>query len=1177
MSRRSRIVLSVSAAIAILIASAVLTAVYLRPAPAGPDGASAALPQPGSEIYGEMVSAFYSGIAALDVDAKDRARTDLTRATELVPKEPAAWANLGLLDLQLNDLDAAERVLTIARELAPENGPIERLLGLLAGFRGEYALAAAHFRRAVALNPDDLKSRFSLIHEVERLGEPKADSDALSLAGELVAKAPLNLVVLLERVRLAVKCVDVAVLGDSVTRLGRLAPAWPQNAQQQYRDLEREVKSKPQSAALAVVRLRNVLLQTPGFKKDLAIVQTLTASVADPITTFVRLAPPPPTPSPPDETISYDVRAIDTPGLARCDSVVAVPLAPDQPPVVFAADGRVLRRLGTAIDLPLPGKPAAPPSPHSILAVDWNSDYRMDFVFAGGGGLKLWLQKDDGSFADVTTASGLDAGILSAAYFGAWAADIEMDGDLDFVLGSAADARVNVLRNNGDGSFSPVQPFGLVAALRDFAWADLDQDGDPDAAFLDAKGIVHVYTNERAGQFRLRPGMGDSGTAVALAVADLDADGQVDLLALQKSGTIVRATEVSGKHSWQEVGITPAPASAGASSRLFVADLDNNGALDLIVSGVQGGWIGMGGKTKDFQALSLPQDLHVFDVTDFDADGRLDLLGLTSDGRPALGNGRGTKGYHWQVIRPRGAKVFGDARINSFGLGGEIEVRAGLLVQKQVINGPAVHFGLGDRHRSDVARIIWPNGTSQVEFDSNANLEVIAQQRLSGSCPFLYAFDGQSVRFVTDFIWRSPLGLRINAQDTAGAGETQDWVKIRGDQLSSRDGTYDVRITAELWETHYFDAVSLMVVDHPRGSEVFVDERFARQPPPLVVHATGRLYPIASAHDDRARDVLEDVIARDGRYLDGFGRGFYQGITRDHWVEVELGDEVPRDGPLWLVAHGWIHPTDSSINVAIGQGRGPKPQGLVLEVPGANGGWTVARPDLGFPAGKNKTILVDLTGIFPPQSGTRRFRLRTNLEIFWDSLGVARAAPDAAIRTQRLAPQSAELRFRGYSKMTQAGSSSPELPDYDSITGTTQRWQDLIGFYTRFGDVRELLKEVDDRYVIANAGDELALRFPAPPAPEEGTLRDFVLIGDGWNKDGNFNTAFSKTVLPLPSHKRPGYDGPLTSLEDDPVFRFHPEDWREYHTRYVTPGEFQNALRPHLNVLVRAPGAGVTP
>src|SRR5262249_9626806 len=173
-------------------------------------------------------------------------------------------------------------------------------------------------------------------------------------------------------------------------------------------------------------------------------------------------------------------------------------------------------------------------------------------------------------------------------------------------------------------------------------------------------------------------------------------------------------------------------------------------------------------------------------------------------------------------------------------------------------------------------------------------------------------------------------------------------------------------------------------------------------------------------------------------------------------------EDLPRDRPLWLVAHGWIHPTDSSINVAIGQGHGPRPMGLVLEVPSADGNWTVARPDLGFPAGKNKTILVDLNGIFREHE-TRRFRLRTNLEIFWDSLAVAVSEPHSAIKSQRIAPQSAELRGRGYSLMSQANASSPELPHYETITGKGQRWHDLIGFYTRFGDVRELLEKVDDR------------------------------------------------------------------------------------------------------------------
>ena len=84
------------------------------------------------------------------------------------------------------------------------------------------------------------------------------------------------------------------------------------------------------------------------------------------------------------------------------------------------------------------------------------------------------------------------------------------------------------------------------------------------------------------------------------------------------------------------------------------------------------------------------------------------------------------------------------------------------------------------------------------------------------------------------------------------------------------------------------------------------------------------------------------------------------------------------------------------------------------------------------------------------------------------------------------------------------------------------------------------------------------------------------MIGDGWNKDGDYNTAFSKTVLPLPSHARPGYDTPPGALEDDPVFRFHPEDWREYHTRYITPERFPGRAQAAAGCSARA-GVGVNP
>jgi hypothetical protein len=197
---------------------------------------------------------------------------------------------------------------------------------------------------------------------------------------------------------------------------------------------------------------------------------------------------------------------------------------------------------------------------------------------------------------------------------------------------------------------------------------------------------------------------------------------------------------------------------------------------------------------------------------------------------------RGSKNYHWQAVRPRAKQATGDQRINSFGIGGEMEIRSGLLVQKQLITGPLVHFGLGEQTGADVVRIVWPNGSVRAEFDLKADETILAEQRLKGSCPFLFAYDGQEMKFVKDAVpWGSAIGLRINTLGTARVEATEEWYKIGREQLAPRDGYYDLRITAELWETYYYDQLALMTVDHPKGTEIFVDERFVIPPAKLAV------------------------------------------------------------------------------------------------------------------------------------------------------------------------------------------------------------------------------------------------------------------------------------------------------------------------------------------------------
>jgi hypothetical protein len=459
-----------------------------------------------------------------------------------------------------------------------------------------------------------------------------------------------------------------------------------------------------------------------------------------------------------------------------------------------------------------------------------------------------------------------------------------------------------------------------------------------------------------------------------------------------------------------------------------------------------------------------------------------------------------------------------------------------------------------------VARIVWPNGSVQAEFELKRDAVIRAQQRLKGSCPSLFAWNGHEMRFVKDSApWSPALGLHINAQTIAQVRQTEEWFKVPGESLQPRNQQYDLRVTAELWETFYIDHYALEAVDHPEGTEIYTDERCSIPPPPLKIYTVSEPKPFASAIDDRGTDVGATVRNNDGQYLDTFGRGRYQGVTRDHWVELELPPDAPTTDKVVLIASGWLHPTDATVNIALGQNSDPRPQPLRVEVLDRSSHWVTAGNSLGFLAGKLKTAVIPIGQLFIA-GAPRKLRLRTNMEIYWDKLAWAVEMPGTATRIQPLSLKQADLRYRGFSRMDKANASSPEIPDYQHLEGTAQKWRDLEGYYTRFGDVRELLASTDDRYVIQNAGDELRLAFAAPDAPAKGWKRDFVMVGDGWVKDGDYNTVFSKTVEPLPYHGMEDNSPMPASLETDPEFRRHARDWELFHTRYVTPDAFVRGL-----------------
>lgn len=1108
--------------------------------------------------YRQAVSDFFVSLGAAQTDEARFAFNKMNDVAQAFPEEAAAWANLGVMAMRQGNYELAVDRMERARAILPEHPEILYLSSIVESLRGDTDASIRFLRDGISSDPVHFRMLFALAQELEREDDRTHAEEIASIYDTLLTLDPSNQALLLEATRFASKTGDLVQVENFLADLKHLSETWDQENRSQL-ELVEEVLNEGSSAELTLELsfLRNTLQSDEVFRTDLLRVELPPTDLGFLITEFLILPQPEIRVAAPDLDISFPWLPLELP-VSESAWLRGVTLLEDLPPFpVSVANGQVVVNDETVLEFP--GRTDQPLPPFAGAEIDYNYDFRNDLAFAGSNGFRLYRVDEELRFTDVTGELGIPASVINGNYFGIWAFDIEMDGDLDLLL-APQDGTPFVLRNNGDGTFTETTPFRSIDSVRNFLWADLDGDGTPEATMLTEGGEVITFLNLRGGDFS--DGILLTDEIVAIAVADLSADGQFEIVTLSNEGRLESRFYSLTTGEWNERtlydqwndDVTDHPV------QLFIADIDNNGALDLIVSSLKQTRIWLGDEELNYLLLEEVLPGGVINIFDVDGNDRLDLLVVSAEMEPAQLKNEGTRNYAARLIRARASGELGDQRINSFGIGGEMEVRSGLLYQKSLISSPIVHFGLGEHQEADMLRIIWPNGSVQTEFaELGMGATIFNEQILKGSCPWLFTNDGEEVHFITDALWRSPLGLRINAQETAGVIQTFDRVRIPGERLQPVDGVYDVRVTAELWETHFFDYVELIAVDHPVGTEVFVDERFVFPAPDLSTRIAKTPVPVQSVYDQWNNDLTEQVSRQDNQYIAPFIKTPYQGLVEEHSIVITLNDRN-ENFPEYLVMHGWLRPTDSSINLALSQGSFDPPSFMKVEVSDGYGGWNMLNETFGWPAGKLKTVLLDLEDAFSHSEG-RQVRLTTTAEIYWDSILQAEKTDASLFRENPLQPVKMDLRYRGFSEWSRADSISPKLPDYHYISSTLQRWRDLEGFHTRFGDVSELLAEVDDRYVIMNAGDEMILHFAALPEPEEGYTRSFIFVSDGWVKDGDYNTEASATVLPLPYHGMADYDYSSGGrLQDDPVFQRFREDWINYHTRYITPHLFRTAL-----------------
>ena len=308
----------------------------------------------------------------------------------------------------------------------------------------------------------------------------------------------------------------------------------------------------------------------------------------------------------------------------------------------------------------------------------------------------------------------------------------------------------------------------------------------------------------------------------------------------------------------------------------------------------------------------------------------------------------------------------GSAKNNFFGIGAKVELRAGDLYQTKIVTDPSIHFGIGNRSKADVIRITWTNGVPQNMFFPETDQSIIEAQILKGSCPFLYTWNGDEYVFAKDILWRSalgmPLGIMGGETKFGFADASDDYIKIPGELMKPLDGKYSIQVTSELWEAIYTDKIELVAVDHPGSVDIYVEEQFT--PPPFpgmkIYKVKDKIYPV-SAVDAEGNDLLPFILRKDDNYISNFENEKYQGITEMKDIILDPGD-MDAGKQVFLFMQGWVFPTDASINFSLTQTETIKTMAPVIQVKDQKGEWVNVIDNPGFPMGKDKTVIADLTG-----------------------------------------------------------------------------------------------------------------------------------------------------------------------------------------------------------------------
>ena len=679
--------------------------------------------------------------------------------------------------------------------------------------------------------------------------------------------------------------------------------------------------------------------------------------------------------------------------------------------------------------------------------------------------------------------------------------------------------------------------------------ADFNNDRAIDLILTGWRSSPAVLTNAREGPFRSvdvwrSPFPAAAAGAVAL---DFDKDGWMDLAFTHWSQPGFSVWRNLSGNGFERVSVPQPQWTRGWG--LAAVDVDNDGWLDLAAAGEGSGRGELllirnlgGGRFSDMTATAGLASLQLVRpralvAADTDGDGDSDLLVTQNGGPPVLLRNDG--GNRRRSLR----LVLQGLNDNRSGIGTKVEVFAGALRQKWEVpsasgylgqSAPEILAGIGEAREADVVRLLWPTGVPQDEVQLGAGQRHVVKEidRRGSSCPVVFVWDGKRYQFISDIIGPGIIGEWIGPGER-NVPDPTEYLKVDGRLVEPKNGRLSFRFAEVMEEITYLDHVRLLAIDHPSDVVVNPNEYFASQPPfPEFKVVTSRnLRPPRAAIDDTGRNVLPLLLNRDRRYVTSFDSLPYRGYAKMHYLELDLG-AIDSSAPLRLIMHGFIdYFTVTSIFAAY-QGQ-VQPIVPFLEIPAGNGQWKRVSDDIGFPAGLARTMVSDLSGRLP--AGTSRVRIGTNLKIYWDQILIDTTPQNEPFDVHEVPLAEAVFGFRGYPRKVEGTVAGDVSYVYEDVSSSGP-YARASGQYTAYGNVRSLITQRDDHFVIIGSGDEVALEFDPGKLPniKTGWVRDYFLYADGFAKDMDFYSAYSATVEPLPFHAMGQYPyGPETTFPSD--------------------------------------------